>query len=163
MIRQPHELAIEEWVRSAVPSLVDIVFESNKMPRVDEPYATINVPTHGTLGTPDIRTTDVPDTDQFEQVRSMPQQGSVSVKIYGDGANGLMSELVDSIHSPAILELNEAAGIVVAQVLLRLDGYADRSSSNERRSMADFMFRHIRTRTESVYSIENMELTPTIS
>ena len=127
------------------------------------PYATVNVLVHGTLGTPQIETTDVPNAAQFDEVRSMPQQGSVSINMWGDGANGLMDELQDSMHSPSIVEVNENAGIVIAQVVNRLDAYADRSASFERRSQADFMFRHIRTRTEPVHIIDNMVLTPTIN
>ncbi len=162
-IRQPHELALIEWVRASVLTLTDVLFSNNKQSRLVLPYATVNVLVHGTLGTPQIETTDVPNAAQFDEVRSMPQQGSVSINMWGDGANGLMDELQESMHSPSIVEVNENAGIVIAQVVNRLDAYADRSASFERRSQADFMFRHIRTRTEPVHIIDNMVLTPTIN
>lgn len=112
MTRQQIETAIYNWVK-AETGLANVIFVNQDGPRPAIPYASIEFLNPalrvGSIDEIRFQAGDTPDEDEF--VQTGLRTSLVSLNIFGEGANDLMSKLRDTLDRPDIIETFDFAHI----------------------------------------------------
>lgn len=167
MTHPAYENELQAWVRAAVapfdvpaptpPAVipvahtVQVVWADQDAPRPVPPYLTLKVISTRGLGRPVRRT--VP-SDEAESgvvgVVSQPREGSLEVQAYGAGHDALMSAVELSIRDPELMGALRSEGVAVETHGPRNRLGLATAKVVEDRSVAEFIFRYVDTRTFEV-------------
>lgn len=155
---QPHEEAILAWLEDVLPDGFVVLKANQRAPQPSGEYATFQVTTYTTEGTPDEKTTSTPfegGPDFTGQSRRF-WRGTVVVNTFGANAFARAASVKRSVDSPNVHEANRGRGLSLRSSNDLIDVSAFVAVDFEARARVDVFFGFAELETYPTAGVETV-------